>query len=298
MRPLYAVLGVQLGLGLVFVVLVVSGTLPFTSDGNDSDPGAGAAKVDHFDGDAAFKLLRAQVELGPRPAGSATSRKLAARLKRMLPRGRYEPVPGGLRNVVGRVRGRQPKRYVVVAAHYDTKDIPGFVGANDGAGGTAAVVQLARQLKPRTIGPTVLFMLFDGEETPKGVDDSEFYEKGLRGSKLAAKKYDDAEAMILLDFVADKKLSLPREGSSHLKLWGRIRSAAKSAGVGSYFPDEVDVTVEDDHTPFQRRCVPAVDLIDWDFPCWHETCDDLSAVSPRSLDASGEAVAAFLRTLK
>jgi glutaminyl-peptide cyclotransferase len=298
MRPLYAVLSVQLALGIIFVVLVVSGALPLSSDGNDPNPGAGAARIDRFDGPAAFRLLREQVEMGPRPAGSATSRKLAARLRKLLPKGRYQAVPGGLRNVVGVVRGRQPGRYVVVGAHYDTKDIPGFVGANDGAAGTAAVVQLARQLRPRTVGPTVVFVLFDGEETPKGVDDSDFLKRGLRGSKVAARHYDQAEAMILLDFVGDKRLSLPREGSSNIKLWGRLRDAAKRAGVGSYFPDAVGSTVYDDHTPFQRRGVPAIDLIDWDFPCWHETCDDLSAVSERSLDASGEAVAGLLRTLR
>jgi hypothetical protein len=298
MRPLFAVLSVQILLGIVFVVLVVSGTLPFTSNGNDSDPGTGAAKVDRFDGEAAFKLLKMQVALGPRPAGSATSRKLAKRLKRKLPKGRFQSVPGGLRNVVGKVPGRDPDRYVVVAAHYDTKDIPGFVGANDGAGGTAAVVQLARQLRPRTIGPTVFFVLFDGEEDPDDDSGNGFYSDGLRGSKVAAKKYEEAEAMILLDFVADKKLSLPREGSSDEELWERLRTAARHAGVGSYFPDDVETSIQDDHTPFLRQGVPAIDLIDWDFPCWHETCDDLSAVSEPSLDASGEAVAALLRTLR
>jgi hypothetical protein len=159
------------------------------------------------------------------------------------------------------------------------------------------VVQLARQLKPRTIGPTVVFILFDGEEDP---DDSDggFYRDGLRGSKVAAKKYKGAEAMILLDFVADKQLSLPREGSSDEELWEQLRAAAGAAGVGSYFPDETESSIQDDHTPFLRQGVPAIDLIDWDFPCWHERCDDLSAVSEPSLDASGEAVAALLRTLK
>jgi hypothetical protein len=42
--------------------------------------------------------------------------------------------------------------------------------------------------------------------------------------------------------------------------------------------------------------VPAIDLIDFDFPCWHKTCDDMSAVSARSLDLSGEAVLELLRT--
>jgi hypothetical protein len=294
MRPLFAVLGVQVALAVIFAVLIVSGALPLSSDGK---PGSGVARVDRFDGRSAWRLLKEQVALGPRPAGSPASRKLAARLKQLLPHGRYQAVPGGLRNVVGTVRGREPSRYVVVGAHYDTKDIPGFVGANDGAGGAAELVTLARGLKPGTIGPTVLFVAFDGEESPKGESEDDFYATGLRGSKVAAKAYRRAEAMILLDFVADKALSLPREGSSDPKLWSRLRAAAKRAGVGSYFPNTIEDTIYDDHTPFARAGVPSINLLDWDFPCWHKACDDLSAVSERSLDVSGEAVAGFLRTL-
>ena len=68
--------------------------------------------------------------------------------------------------MIGTVPGRDPSRTVVVGAHYDTKDIPGFVGANDGASGVAVVVELARTLTPRTLRPTVVFILFDGEESP------------------------------------------------------------------------------------------------------------------------------------
>ena len=53
----------------------------------------------------------------------------------------------------------------------------------------------------------------------------------------------------------------------------------------------------DDHVPFIRAGVPAIDLIDFDFPCWHLRCDDLSSVSERSLDATGEAVYRFLASL-
>ena len=49
--------------------------------------------------------------------------------------------------------------------------------------------------------------------------------------------------------------------------------------MGSYFPAAVGASIEDDHTPFLRRGVPSIDLIDWDFPCFHKTCDNLSAVS-------------------
>lgn len=295
MRPLFVVLGVQILLGAILAVLLLSGVVAISSDGK---PGVGVTRVDRFDGPAAFRLLKLQLAYGPRPAGSAPSRRLAARLRTLLPHGRFQAVPGGLRNVVGTVPGRQPRRYVVVGAHYDSKDIPGFVGANDGAGGTAALVQLARQLKPRTIGPTVVFIAFDGEETPRGVPESQFLQKGLRGSRVAARAYRKAEAMVLLDFVADRQLSLPREGSSDLALWSRLRAAARAAGVGSYFPGRSEVSIYDDHTPFQQQGVPAINLIDWDFPCWHRTCDDLSAVSERSLDASGEAVAGLLRTLR
>src|SRR5580765_6663193 len=187
--------------------------------------------VDRFDERQAWKWLVAQVELGPRPAGSPASRQLAGRLKAALPRGSYQLVPGGLRNVVGFVRGRDPTRYVVVAAHYDTKDIPGFVGANDGAGGIAVLVQLARTLEPRTIGPSVVFLARDGEETPAGIPDGKFLQYGLRGAKVAAPIYRNAKAMILLDFVANKNLVIPREGFSDEALWGRLRRAAARVGV-------------------------------------------------------------------
>ncbi len=252
--------------------------------------------VDRFDERAAWARLVAQVKLGPRPAGSPASRKLAGQLKAALPRGSYQLVPGGLRNVVGFVRGRDPSRYVVVAAHYDTKDIPGFVGANDGAGGTAVLLQLARTIKPRTIGPSVVFLALDGEETPAGVPDQEFLQKGIRGARVAAPIYRKAKAMILLDFVADKNLVIPREGFSDKALWERLRQAAARVGVGSVFPDETSGPVEDDHYPFSKEGVPSIDLIDFDFPCWHRTCDDLSAVSRLSIDAVGETMVELLRS--
>jgi Zn-dependent M28 family amino/carboxypeptidase len=205
-------------------------------------------------------------------------------------------VPGGLRNVVGFVRGRDPSRYVVVAAHYDTKDVPGFVGANDGAGGTAALVQLAGTIKPRTIGPSVVFLALDGEEVPAGIPDARFLQYGIRGAKVAAPIYRRAEAMILLDFVANRNLVLPREANSDKAVLERLRRAAARVGVGAVFPDETVGPVLDDHHPFIQQGVPSIDLIDFDFPCWHKRCDDLSAVSMRSLDAVGETMVELLRS--
>jgi Peptidase family M28 len=288
------VLAVQVALGITLVALVATDNLPFTGDHEaDGSPARPAAvHVDRFDGAAAFRLLRRQVELGPRPAGSPESRRLARLLRRIVPRGRYQQVPGGLRNVIGTVRGREPG-YVVVGAHYDTKDIPGFVGANDGASGTAVVAELARTIRrPRH---TVQFVFFDGEESPRGSDD--FEADGLRGSKVAAPAFADARAMVLLDFVGDRRLSIPREGNSDPLLWRRLRAAARRVGAGPVFPDRMSGNVLDDHIPFLDAGVPSIDLIDFTFPCWHRRCDNMSAVSERSVDAVGETVHELLKAL-
>src|SRR5918992_4477824 len=241
--------------------------------------------ADRFNERAAFAFLKRQVAFGPRPAGSAPSRRLAEILRASVPNGRYQAVPGGLRNVIGTVRGRDPSRVVVVGAHYDTYDLPGFVGANDSASGTAVVRQLARTIKPRTVRPTLVFIFFDGEEAPPASDN--FSRDGLRGSTVAARVYKHAEAMILLDFVGDRKLAIPREAQSNRRLWARLRAAAGRVGAARSFPAGTGPHVVDDHVPFLQAGVPAIDLIDFDFPCWHRRCDNLSAVSVRTVGALG-----------
>ena len=294
MKLLGIVLAVQVAIGLTLVALVATDNLPFVEDDAANGSTTPAAKVDRFDGAAAFRLLRRQIEIGPRPAGSPASQRLARLLKRIVPRGRYQEVPDGLRNVIGTVRGREPG-YIVVGAHYDTKDIPGFVGANDGASGTAVVAQLARTLRrPRH---TIHYVFFDGEEAPRGVPDVEFARYGLRGSKVAAPAFRDARAMILLDFVGDKHLAIEREGYSDVRLWNRLRAVAKRVGAGAVFPASIQGGVLDDHLPFRRLGVRSIDLIDFDFPCWHRTCDDLSAVSEHSVDAVGETMYELLKEL-
>jgi hypothetical protein len=281
-----------LAAGLAAVALAACGS----GSGGAADR---AGTVDRFNAAGAMRWVRKQLDHGPRPAGSAASRALAEELRIALPGGRFQAVPHGLRNVIGTVPGRDPDRTVVVGAHYDTKDLPRFVGAIDGASGTAVVVQLARTLKPRAVGPTVVFALFDGEETPRGTPDTEadFQREGLRGSKVAARKLPKAEAMVLLDFVGNRHLSLPRERRSDAAIWARLRAAAGRVGAGAAFPPRTRGGIGDDHVPFLARGVPAVDLIDFDFPCWHRRCDDLSQVSGRSLDQTGESVLELLRSL-
>lgn len=256
-----------------------------------------SAPTDRFDAGHAWSLLRDQVRMGPRPTGSPAARALAAFILARLPHARYEDEPGGVRNVVGELPGRG--KAVLVAAHYDTKPEPfRFVGANDGAGGTAELLELARALehtrRPRG-APPIRFVAFDGEESPD--DRADFYATGLRGSKpYAARHAGELRAMVLLDFVANRNLAIPREAGSDPALWARLRAAARRVGAGGAFPATEQGEVLDDHTPFARRGVPAIDLIDFNFPCWHKACDDLPAVSRRSLALSGAAALELLRS--
>jgi hypothetical protein len=316
-RTLGILLALQIALGAGLLVWATQGSpLPDAIDGGAGEERLSARaaspgpRVDRFDGARAFALLREQVErYGPRPAGSRASRRLAERLRRLLPRGRFEAIPGEagqvrdadtgvvrrLRNVVGRIPGRRPA--VLVGAHYDTEaTVPGHVGANDGAAGTAAVVELARALRSRPSrgAREVRFVLFDGEEEPRGSTD--FLTDGLRGSKAYAARHADAIGeLVLLDYIAEARgLRFPREEGSDPDLWARLRAAARRVGTLRLFPDEVSGEILDDHWPFTQRGIPAIDLIDFDYPQRDSRRDDLSAVSERSLDAVGETVVELL----
>jgi hypothetical protein len=125
------------------------------------------AAASRFDAQRAFRDLRSQVAIGPRPSGSAgAGREVRLIVERLRAAGvRDVTIQRPYRNVVARIPGRLPGD-VVVGAHYDTKDIPGFVGANDGASGVAVVLELARDLPPRLEGPSIDLVLFDAEAMP------------------------------------------------------------------------------------------------------------------------------------
>jgi glutaminyl-peptide cyclotransferase len=265
---------------------------------------AEARPGDRFDAERAYRLVERQVAVGQRPAGSPQLRALAVRLRPLLPNGRFEPIPGEprLRNIVGTLRGRRPG--IVLGAHYDTLVEPkGFVGANNGAAGTAVVIEAARTLQrlPRPAGAReVRFVLFDGEEPEAGLpeESADFYNEGLRGSRAYVEAHPGrTAAMVLLDYVGNRGLRLPREGTSTRSLWAAVRAAAARVGAAHLFPNRVGPAIVDDHTPFLRDGVPAVDLIDWSYP-GHELSDGLDKISRRSLDGVGETVVELIQELR
>jgi glutaminyl-peptide cyclotransferase len=303
---LVVALVVQLVLGAGLILVAVNG-FPLIGGGGDGKPDRAPAvapavpkaTADRFDAPRAFALIRRELSYGQRPAGSAPLRRLAEVLRRELPNGRFEPVTGhpGLRNVVGTLPGRAPA--IVVGAHYDSEYHPkGFVGANDSAAGTAAVVELARDLRSSS-GREVRFVLFDGEEEGPGCPNARFDRCALRGSRayVAAHRREVGQ-MVLLDYIANRGVRLPREGSSTRALWARVRAAADEVGVGAVFPPTDQVTIYDDHTPFLRAGVPAVDLIDFSYRYADGLQDTIDKLSLASLDAVGETVFALVSGLR
>jgi Zn-dependent M28 family amino/carboxypeptidase len=259
-------------------------------------------KVDRFDADRAIREVRFETGLGPRPAGSPASRRLAEHLRERVPDGHFETIPGGLRNVVGGLPGRKPA--ILVAAHYDTKDLPHFVGAVDVASGTATLLALARAVRSADRGRDgrqreIRFVFFDGKETPRGAPSGALAFVGLRGSKA----YLDAHRreigfVIVLDLVGQKNLTFPREAGSHPDLWEELRSAARRLGTLSLFPDNTVPEIVDDHTPFAEAGIQAIDVIDLEYAKYHTPEDTLDQVSARSLDATGETVAELVLKLR
>jgi glutaminyl-peptide cyclotransferase len=102
--------------------------------------------------------------------------------------------------------------------------------------------------------------------------------------------------MVLLDYVANKGLQLPREGTSTPSLWSELRAAAADAGASEYFPAGTGPSITDDHTPFLREGIPAIDLIDWNYE-GHDLSDTIDQLSPTAADAVGETIVALIRRI-
>lgn len=251
--------------------------------------------------------LQRQVEIGPRPAGSAAINRtrdyIVAQLKAAgidaKPQAFIAATPLGemsMANIIATIPGRRPER-ILFASHFDTKlfkDIR-FVGANDGASSTAALLELGRVLKDRQNEFTVELLFLDGEEAViewQGTD----HTYGSRHYVQAAQQSGDLgqiKALILLDMIGDRDLVIRRDANSTPWLVDIVWAAAARLGHRAIFSNEL-TSIDDDHIPFLRAGIPAIDIIDLDNPTWHTAKDTLEYVSEKSLQVVGDVVLAAL----
>jgi Zn-dependent M28 family amino/carboxypeptidase len=181
----------------------------------------------------------------------------------------------------------------MIAGHYDTKAMPGFVGANDGGSSAAGVLEIARVLSKTKHEYTLWFVLFDGEEAVvdwsanNGMDNT--YGSRHLVSKLTADgKITDVKSLILIDMVGDKNLDLLRDGESTRWLVDLIWETARGTPHARYFLPGGSY-YSDDHIPFRDAGVPVIDIIDLNYgpgnSYWHTTRDSLDKVSGESIKA-------------
>lgn len=271
-----------------------------------------------FNGERAMDHVRKQVETGPRPPGSPELAKIREYIVNTLkgsglavrtdeftastPHG-----PKKMVNITAEVSG-ESKDVIMIASHYDTKVFKDmrFVGANDPGASVGTVLELGRVLGANQQKPRMTYWLvfFDGEESfCEGWDDCSKPNApdntyGSRRYVSQLRKNNDlgrVRSLILLDMMGYKNLELGRETMSAKWLQDVIWRTGRELGHGKIFVDRPEGVGGDDHEPFLRAGVDAVDLIQLDgYPYWHKADDTLDKVSPQSMKIVGDVVLASL----
>ena len=197
--------------------------------------------------------------------------------------------------------GGDEDKWVVLVSHYDTKPGVKCPGANDGASTSGLLVGIANAFFrwPDRRG-NLLLVWTDGEEcvTAYGPDD------GLWGSRRAAEyvaaKNRKVQAVICLDMLGDRDLSISIPSNGSPALTKIALHAARRAGLPGLVR-QIDEVVKDDHVPFLEKGYPAIDLIDFSYgpnnSFWHTEKDSMENISEESLLKSGRLVAEMLNIL-
>lgn len=271
-----------------------------------------------FNGERALDHARKQVEIGPRPPSSPEAEKTRQYIVNQLESfglnaslDEFQVVtPQGekkMANIVGEIAGKT-KNIVLLTSHYDTKYYKDmrFVGANDPAASVGTLLEIGRVLGSMKDKPKVTYRLvfFDGEEafcegwddcgTPDEPDNtygSRRYVELLRERK----ELQNTRAMILLDLMGYKHLELGRDTLSTKWLQDLIWQTGRELGHQKIFVDRPEGVGGDDHEPFLRAGVDAVDLIQLSgYPYWHQADDTIDKISAPSMKIVGDTVLASL----
>ena len=211
-----------------------------------------------------------------------------------------EGVSWPLQNILASFGPPGGDQRLLLVAHWDTRpwaDMdpdPGLrgnpvPGANDGASGVAILLEVARVIGSLSLPQGVDILFADGEDLGQpGSNDG--YCQGTR--RFAGRNLSRYACAVVLDMVGDADLRLPVERYSLARApevldWVWKHGMAVAPGV---FVLDVGSAVYDDHMPLLAAGLPAVDIIDFEYPAWHTQRDDLTAISKESLATVGRVV--------
>ncbi|HEX5323917.1 MAG TPA: M28 family peptidase, partial [Capsulimonadaceae bacterium] len=95
----------------------------------------------------------------------------------------------------------------------------------------------------------------------------------------------------------DKNLNILQDSNSDVGLRKVVWGAAAALGYQRYFTS-MSEPMDDDHMPFVRLGIPSLDVIDFDYPPWHEDTDTLDKISPMSLEIVGRVMLESIKRLQ
>jgi glutaminyl-peptide cyclotransferase len=270
------------------------------------------AAAANFLGASALEFAKHAVAFGPRPPGSEANRRLQAYIAGQIKADGAEVLedaftaktPKGeiaMKNIIARFPGKSGKA-IVITGHFDTKLFPNrkFVGANDGGSSTGLLLELAHVMAHQARVDDLYLVWFDGEEAIREEWEGD---DNLYGSRHLADKWRKdgtlarVKALINVDMIGDAHLNIKRETQSNARLRNLVWETAAKLGYQAYFVDET-ISEDDDHMPFVRQGVPALDIIDVDYPPWHKDEDTLDKISAQSLDIVGTVVQEVIHRLE
>lgn len=259
-----------------------------------------------FDGAKAYNHVEYQVNLGPRTLGSDAHQKTQMYILDELKRYGWVTEEQSVwvnelilvTNIVGKRESTGP--WIILGAHYDTRlsadhdpdpanrktPVP---GANDGASGVGVLLELARVI-PKDIQKKIWLVFFDAEDNGNlpGYD-------WIMGSRMFAETLTTVpDSVVILDMVGDKDLNIYIEKNSDPELTREIWQVAHEAGHLEFIPI-AKYRILDDHIPFVNLDIPAVDIIDFDYPHWHTINDTLDKVSAESLESVGDTLLKWIQ---
>ena len=271
--------------------------------------------IPQFSATRAFDDLVRQTDFGPRNPGSPGYQKCLSFFQSTLAPladtvlvqqfsyRTYKGDPYLGNNVIARFNLFQKER-ILLTAHWDTRPwadaeenaadhYKPILGANDGASGVAVLLELSRIFRSHPVPIGVDVVLFDGEDAGQSGQSESF----CQGSQYFARHLPEGSSYkyaINLDMIGDKNLEIRREANSDAYaswLTDLVFSTARSLGI-SQFVDERIGGIYDDHMPLNKVNIPAIDLIDFDYPdatnkYWHTLEDTVDKCSPESLEAVG-----------
>jgi glutaminyl-peptide cyclotransferase len=273
-----------------------------------------AARAREFSGAEALAFTSHIVAFGPRPPGSPAIKKLQAyvigELKtlgcQIIQDDFTASTPLGqttMENIIARFPGSSGKA-VAITGHYDTKSIPGisFVGANDGGASAGFLLEMAKALARDARKDDVYLVWFDGEEAIAQWSDydSLYGSRHLAGKWAADGTISRIKALINVDMIGDRDLGILEDMNSSAPLRELVWRTADRLGYGKHFLKNSGA-IEDDHVPFLRRGVSALDLIDFDYgpnnAYWHNDQDTLDKLGAQSFQIVGRVLMEVLKEL-